>query len=74
MKDLIFIEKKEDITAYIRENTWSTNMFPHGWGNGYVALPKEHPLHGIDYNFLPVTATGGITYSEFLGRRNGQRR
>ena len=39
-----------------------------GWGNGYVVLPKEHPLHGIHYNDIPeshyVWVHGGITYSE----------
>jgi transposase InsO family protein len=34
--------------------------------NGYVAIPKGHPLHGADYNKVDsdmVDAHGGLTYS-----------
>lgn len=36
---------------FIRENTWSRSI-PHGWGNGYVAVPPEHPFHGKNYTDL----------------------
>ena len=40
----------------------------YGWGNGYVVLPKGHPLHGVRYNAIPaslgLSVHGGITYSE----------
>ena len=40
----------------------------YGWGNGYVVLPKDHPLHGIHYYAIPENRTpsvhGGVTYSE----------
>lgn len=38
-----------------------------GWGNGYVAIPKDHPAFGKDYNdeiFDSVYIHGGLTYSE----------
>ena len=40
-----------------------------GWGNGYVAIPKGHPLHGIDYDkihdLIPdLTVNGGLTFSD----------
>ena len=48
----------------------STFMPNHGlgWGNGYAVLPKEHPLHGVDYGDIPESLRcdvhGGITYAE----------
>lgn len=35
-----------------------------GWGNGYVMLPKDHPMFGVHYNDIPVGVHGGLTYSE----------
>jgi len=40
----------------------------HGWGNGYVLLPKEHPLHGKSYDeihpLIPsLNVHGGLTFS-----------
>jgi hypothetical protein len=42
-----------------------------GWGNGYIGLPKEHHLYGVDYHssehsklFVNVSPHGGWTYSE----------
>jgi hypothetical protein len=39
---------------------------PHGWGNGYVAVPPSHPLWGIDYGNVDqhLDVHGGLTYSE----------
>jgi hypothetical protein len=35
-----------------------------GWGNGYVVIPKEHPFHGVDYDFMSgyVDVHCGLTY------------
>jgi len=36
-----------------------------GWGNGYVLLPKNHPLYGEDYDAVSVNTIdihGGLTY------------
>ena len=39
-----------------------------GWGNGYVAVPPSHCLHGVDYLDcdaveLPPIVHGGLTYA-----------
>lgn len=34
-----------------------------GWGNGYVVIPKGHPLHGKYYDDLSVDIHGGLTFS-----------
>lgn len=41
-------------------------LFEFGWGMGYVLLPTNHPLYGIHYDDLTVTAHGGITLSEYF--------
>lgn len=39
-----------------------SSIFEHGWGNGYVLLSHNHPLHGVNYdNFYP-DVHGGLTY------------
>ena len=43
-----------------------------GWGNGYVILPPDHQLHGIDYYDIDnhVMVHGGLTYSQFDNNNN----
>lgn len=40
---------------------------PHGWGNGYVVIPKDHPLNGLDYDTIhdkyDIDVHGGLTFS-----------
>lgn len=39
----------------------------HGWGNGYVAVPPEHPLWGKTYfddDFPDLCVHGGVTFTE----------
>jgi hypothetical protein len=52
-------------TVTIRENTWLP-FTDHGWGNGYVSIPPEHPLYGLDYDepSLGLEVSGGVTYSQ----------
>lgn len=41
--------------------------YPSGWGCGYVAVPPEHPLHGIVYTdtrFPNIIVHGGVTFTE----------
>ena len=45
------------------ENTW-LNFTAHGWGNGYVVLPKGHKYHGVDYSDIDVDVHCGLTFSE----------
>lgn len=41
----------------------------YGWGNGYVALPKENPFHGYHYDHLNELFFGGfpevLTWSNY---------
>ena len=51
------------IQTHLIENTWLDH--PHGWGNGYVGVPKGHPWYGLDTVFLEGVSTHrGITYAE----------
>lgn len=38
------------IYSFTVENKWLNISWDHGWGNGYVAIPPEHPLYGKHYN------------------------
>ena len=54
-----------DLAISLLENTWMTE-YPnslHGWGNGYVLLPPEHPMYNVDYEDINVEVHGGLTYS-----------
>ena len=54
----------------VKDNTWLTERVPdpenYGWGNGYVLIPKGHPLHGKDYDEINefIDIHGGLTYSQ----------
>ena len=47
----------------IKENNWLIGM-DHGFGNGYVVIPKGHPYHGQDYDNIPVDVHGDLTFAE----------
>ena len=49
--------------TFIRKNDWLPYC-PHGWGNGYVIIPKGHPYHGKHYDDIPVDVHGGLTFAE----------
>ena len=73
--DLQKIESKNNLIAFIRENTWAKNWISsleHGWGNGYVALPSTHPFYGLDYDEIDehVNVHGGLTYSKSYTHEN----
>lgn len=51
----------------IRENTWrKRSLGDFGWGNGYVLIPKNNPLHGKFYDDIDVDVHGGLTFSELV--------
>lgn len=56
-----------DIITYVVENNWIDRDFMEvGWGNGYIMLPKEHPLYGQHYDDAELCDIhGGWTFSEF---------
>lgn len=52
---------------FVKENTFLPRggYMDFGWGNGYVCIPPNHPLHGVDYNNFPnLEVNGGLTFSE----------
>ena len=49
--------------TFVREITWFP-FTPHGWGNGYVIIPKGHPCHGKQYDNIDVNIHGGLTFAE----------
>jgi len=58
--------------AFVKENTWllREKFMDFGWGNGYVVIPKGHPLHGKDYDkihdLIPtLTVNGGLTLADY---------
>lgn len=54
--------------VFIKEITWLTRkgIIDFGWGNGYVLIPEDHPLHGKDYDDIFVDVHGGLTFSELV--------
>lgn len=51
----------------IREQKeWSRRTFDFGWGNGYVLIPKDHPLHGTYYDDINIDVHGGLTFSDLV--------
>ena len=53
---------------FIKETTHfkRTKSFDFGYGNGYVLIPKNHPLHGIHYDNINVNVHGGLTFSSLV--------
>jgi len=53
------------------ENTWLSResingiYISFGWGNGYVDLPKMHPMYELEYDYIPVDVHGGLTFSDY---------
>ncbi len=56
----------KDLLYFTVENTWLTRggFIKFGWGNGYVAVPKGHPLFGLSYYDIDVDVHGGITFAD----------
>lgn len=56
-----------ELKWFVIENTWLSGM-DHGWGNGYVAVPKDHPIHGMNYDavhekYPTLSVHYGLTFS-----------
>ena len=56
------------IKKVLVENNWTKSseffVFKHGWGNGYVGVPKDHPWYGKHYDEIEAYVHGGLTFSE----------
>lgn len=50
-----------------QDDNGKIHILPRGWGNGYVAVPPNHPAYKMDYDTLifPLEVHGGLTYSNF---------
>ena len=55
------MSKISKIHTFIRSNDWMRDEYTQlpgltkremGWGNGYCALPPEHPCYGMDYGVI----------------------
>jgi hypothetical protein len=67
---------KNKLFTFIVENTWLKKDLPKsmlnslafdvGWGNGYVIVPKEHPIYKIHYDNINVDINGGLTFSRLV--------
>jgi hypothetical protein len=40
------------------------SFFEFGWGNGYILLPQNHPFYGKDYDSVPISVHGGVTFGQ----------
>lgn len=53
---------------FIKENTWlsKSSLSDHGWGNGYVLIPINHPFYEMYYEEINkyIDVHGGLTFSE----------
>src|ERR1043165_3488178 len=49
--------------SFVIEARWR-GAIKSGWGNGYVVIPKDHPLYGKDYDAVDLDVHGGITFAE----------
>lgn len=60
------------LKSFIKQNTWSErSIVDVGWGNGYVILPREHPLYKKDYDeihqlYPELEVHRGLTFSDFV--------
>lgn len=59
----------ETLRCFVLENTHLDRRYCKiGWGNGYVVIPKGHPMYGMDYDriheeYPGIEVHGGLTYS-----------
>ncbi len=59
------------LIAFVKESKVSPTLrdmgVDKGWGNGYVAIPKGHPCHGLTYNEIhrkyDIDVNGGLTFA-----------
>jgi hypothetical protein len=49
------------MNKWINEEGGSPYSLGAGYGNGYVAVPPGHPLHGLHYDAVDVDVHGGLT-------------
>lgn len=60
MKLIAFLNKGRN--EEIRNDSRESFFMNAGYANGYVAVPPEHPYHGVDYDRVIVRVHGGLTF------------
>lgn len=56
-------------TLVLENKHLDRSLMDFGWGNGYVIIPKEHRLHGLDYDDIDVDIHGGLTFSKLVDEK-----
>lgn len=52
-----------ELITFTRKIDWLTSSVT-GWGNGYVAVPKNHVTYGLGYDSLYcISIHGGLTFA-----------
>lgn len=55
----------KQLKTHIVENTWlDRGIMNFGWGNGYVLIPRDHPLYEKQWNEIEINTHYSITFSE----------
>ena len=54
---------KKEIKTFVRPIDWLGTV-ETGWGNGYAIIPKDHPYYGKDYDDIPISVHGGLTFGD----------
>jgi hypothetical protein len=60
----------------IKNKQWKSplelQIIKRGWGNGYVAVPPNHPAYKMDYDTLlySIDVHGGLTYTDWGNGEN----
>ena len=49
--------------TFVIEITWLPGGISHGWGCGYIGIPKGHPLYGVTHDNIDVDVHGALTFS-----------
>ena len=48
------------LCTQVNRQYWGDDMA--GYANGYVAIPKNHPLYGASYDDVDIDIHGGLTF------------
>ena len=57
---------KRQLGTITLKNPNSRYLLEHGWGNGYVLLPKNHPWYDMYYEEIPIHVHGGLTFGSII--------
>lgn len=63
-----FVVESEQIDLEPLQDThlmWFKDLVQRGWGNGYVAVPPKHPLHGVHMERISVGTHFEISYTDY---------